>query len=125
VANVTHRIVEEPIYDGSTGQQVDTQVNHQVGVEIEGIFVPFLTKQGGYVDALVSRGQADQQAAQAAQQTQSATDTGTSSGATANPTQASFTASLGSPQPSQANVIGTSQGSARVSPPDEHPAQGQ
>jgi hypothetical protein len=79
VANVTHRIVEEPIYDGSTGQQVDTQVNHQVGVEIEGIFVPFLTKQGGYVDALVSRGQADQQAAQAAQQSQSTTDTGTSS----------------------------------------------
>jgi hypothetical protein len=105
VANVTHRIVEEPIYDGSTGQQVDTQVNHQVGVEIEGIFVPFLTKQGGYVDALVSRGQADQQAAQAAQQT-----------ARARPTPARARARR------QANAP---QGSAPVSPPDEHPAQGQ
>jgi hypothetical protein len=103
VANVTHRIVEEPIYDGSTGQQVDTQVNHQVGVEIEGIFVPFLTKQGGYVDALVSRGQADQQAAQAAQQSQSTTDTGTSSSTATN----------------------APQGSAPVSPPDEHSTQGQ
>jgi hypothetical protein len=103
VANVTHRVVEDPIYDGSTGQQVDTQVNHQVGVEIEGIFVPFLTKQGGYVDALVSRGQADQQAAQAAQQSQSATDTGTSS----------------------STATDAPQGSAPVSPPDEHPAQAQ
>jgi hypothetical protein len=103
VANVTHRIVEEPIYDGSTGQQIDTQVNHQVGVEVDGIFVPFLTKQGGYVDALVARGQADQQAAQAAQQTQSTTDTGTSSSTATNAPQSS----------------------APVSPPDEHPAQAQ
>lgn len=103
MADVTHRTIEEQIYDGSTGQQIDTQINHQIGVEVEGIFVPFLTKQGGYVDALVSRGQADQQAQQAAQQTQSTTDTGTSSSTATN----------------------APQGSAPVSPPDEHPAQAQ
>jgi hypothetical protein len=103
VANVTHRTTEDKIYDGSTGQQIDTQTNHQIGIEVEGIFVPFLTKQGGYVDALVARGQADQQAARAAQQTQSTTDTGTSSSTATN----------------------APQGSAPVSPPDEHPAQAQ
>jgi hypothetical protein len=103
VANVTHRTTEDKIYDGSTGQQIDTQTNHQIGIEVEGIFVPFLTKQGGYVDALVSRGQADQQAAQAAQQTQTG-DVATSGSNASLPTQ---------------------HGSAPVSPPDEHPAQAQ
>jgi hypothetical protein len=64
VADVTHRTREEAVYDGSTGAQVDTRVLHEVGIEVDGIFVPFLTKQGDYIDALVSRGKAAQQAQQ-------------------------------------------------------------
>jgi hypothetical protein len=64
VADVTHRTREEAVYDGSTGAQVDTRVLHELGIEVEGIFVPFLTKQGDYIDALVARGKAAQQAQQ-------------------------------------------------------------
>jgi hypothetical protein len=64
VADVTHRTREEAVYDGSTGAQVDIRVLHEVGIEVDGIFVPFLTKQGDYIDALVSRGKAAQQAQQ-------------------------------------------------------------
>jgi hypothetical protein len=103
VANVTHRTTEEADLrridrpaDRHSGQPSDRRRSGRV-------FVPFLTKQGGYVDALVSRGQADQQAAQAAQQSQSTTDTGTSS----------------------STATDAPQGSAPVSPPDEHPAQAQ
>jgi hypothetical protein len=64
VADVTHRTREEAVYDGSTGAQVDTRVLHELGIEVEGIFVPFLTKEGGYIDALVERGKAAQQAQQ-------------------------------------------------------------
>jgi hypothetical protein len=64
VADVTHRTREEAVYDGSTGAQVDTRVLHEVGIEVDGIFVPFLTKEGGYIDALVDRGKAAQQAQQ-------------------------------------------------------------
>jgi hypothetical protein len=64
VADVTHRTREEAVYDGSTGAQVDTRVLHELGIEVDGIFVPFLTKQGDYIDALVERGKAAQQAQQ-------------------------------------------------------------
>jgi hypothetical protein len=37
---------------------------HELGIEVDGIFVPFLTKEGGYIDALVERGKAAQQAQQ-------------------------------------------------------------
>ena len=62
MANVIHRTREEGVYDGSTGQQIDTHTYHEIGIEVDGVFVPFATKQGTYVDALVERGKAAKQA---------------------------------------------------------------
>lgn len=72
VADVTHRTREEAVYDGSTGAQIDTHTFHEIGIELDGVFVPFATKQGGYVDALVDRGKAAQQAAEQTPPTQTA-----------------------------------------------------
>lgn len=67
------RTVEETTYDGSTGKEVETVTQYQLGVDIDGVFVPFVSKQGPYIDALVARGKADQ----AAQQQQAADNTTT------------------------------------------------
>ena len=65
------RTREEPVFDGSTGAQTGSEKLYELGQEIDGVWVAFLTKAGGYIDALVDRGkaaqQADQQPAQPAQ----------------------------------------------------------
>lgn len=86
MANVIHRTRDEAVYDGSSGQQIDTVTYHELGIEVDGVFVPFATKQGSYVDALVSRGKEAQKAEQhtpsnAPQQQQTS----------ANPTEATYT----------------------------------
>lgn len=50
------RKVEEDQYDGSTGAKIESITSYQLGATIDGVFVPFLTKQGGYVESLVARG---------------------------------------------------------------------
>lgn len=37
----------------------------QFGAEVDGVFVPFVTKTAGYIDALVARGRTEQEAARA------------------------------------------------------------
>lgn len=34
----------------------------QFGAEVDGVFVPFVTKTAGYIDALVARGRTEQEA---------------------------------------------------------------
>lgn len=64
MADVTYRTRDEDVYDGSTGGKIDTHTYHEIGVTLDGVFVPFLSKAGGYVDALVERGKAAQEAEQ-------------------------------------------------------------
>ena len=47
---VSTRKTETPVYDGSSGEQVDTHVNYELGDEIDGVFVPFVTVRGAFVD---------------------------------------------------------------------------
>ena len=47
---VSTRKTETPVYDGSSGEQVDTHVNYELGDTIEGVFVPFVTVRGAFVD---------------------------------------------------------------------------
>jgi hypothetical protein len=85
VANVIHRTREEAVYDGSSGAQIDTHTYHEIGIEVDGVFVPFSTKQGSYVDALVDRGKAAQQAEQHTPSTPSTTATQGDTGAPQSP----------------------------------------
>ena len=66
MADVAHRTVTEDQFDGSTGEKVESKVVHQLGAVIEGVFVPFISKEGSYVERLVADEQARQQAAQPA-----------------------------------------------------------
>jgi hypothetical protein len=52
------RKVEEAQYDGSTGAQIESITTYQLGATIDGVFVPFVSKQGGYIDSQVQRGKA-------------------------------------------------------------------
>lgn len=54
----------EPTFDGSTGAQTGESKLYELGQEINGVWVAFVTKAGDYIDALVDRGQAAQQAGQ-------------------------------------------------------------
>ncbi len=47
--------------EGSTGDH--TNYEYQFGAEIEGVFVPFVTKNGGYIDHLVAAGKAKEESA--------------------------------------------------------------
>src|SRR5947207_16011790 len=48
--SVSTRKTETPVYDGSTGEHVDTHINYELGDEIDGVFVPFVTVRGAFVD---------------------------------------------------------------------------
>jgi hypothetical protein len=50
--SVSIRKVEEPVYDGSSGSQVDTHVRYEIGGEIDGTFVPFANVRESYVTHL-------------------------------------------------------------------------
>jgi hypothetical protein len=50
--SVTIRKVEEPVYDGSSGAQVDTHTRYEIGGEIDGTFVPFANVRESYVTHL-------------------------------------------------------------------------
>ena len=77
MADVSHHTFEEEVYDGTTGDVVHTKTTHQIGVTIDGVFVPFATKEGSYVDRLVEQGLAQQDAeAKAQAESQSGTTAG-------------------------------------------------
>ena len=73
--SVEVRQVNEPVYDGTTGQEVDTITRYELGAEINGAWVSFTSKSGEYVDALVSNAQKNQPTQQN-QQGQQTGDTG-------------------------------------------------
>lgn len=50
MAEVQHRTRTEPVYDGSTGAKVHERTIHELGVEHNGEFVAFLSKEGDYLD---------------------------------------------------------------------------
>jgi hypothetical protein len=50
MAEVSHRTRTEPVYDGSTGAQIDEKVIHEIGITHNGAFVSFLSKEGAYLD---------------------------------------------------------------------------
>ena len=54
---VVRQIAVDPP-EGATSDH--TPYEYQLGAEIEGVWVPFVTKAGGYIDSLVSSGQASQ-----------------------------------------------------------------
>lgn len=63
MSTVTYRTVEREV--GETGAGVDnrTEVEHQIGVTIDGVFVPFQTIAGGRVEVL-QRAETDRLAAE-------------------------------------------------------------
>lgn len=73
IGSVEIRTRDEEVFDGSTGAKIDTLTTYDLGAEIDGVFVPFLSKAGGYIGSLVERGKAAQQAAQPAEQPQAET----------------------------------------------------
>jgi hypothetical protein len=56
MAKVEARKVETEAPEGATGDH--TAYEYQFGAEIDGVFVPFVTKNGGYIDHLVKAGKA-------------------------------------------------------------------
>lgn len=50
--SVSIRKVEEPVYDGSTGNQIDTHVRYELGGEIDGTFIPFANVRQSFVGHL-------------------------------------------------------------------------
>lgn len=68
------RKISEDQYDGSTGTKIETTTSYQLGAVIDGQFVPFVTKAGPYVDALVARGKENAPAAPATEPTPAPTE---------------------------------------------------
>lgn len=66
---ISVRVLDEPVYDGSTGAKIEDSKTYQLGATIDGVFVPFLTKQGSYIDHLVKQGKAQQESAPAPETT--------------------------------------------------------
>ena len=46
------RKVEEDVYDGSSGEKVDTHVRYELGGEIDGTWVPFASVRESFVGHL-------------------------------------------------------------------------
>ena len=69
--SVELRKTDTPVYDGTTGQEVDTETRYELGAEVDGVWVSFASRSGDTVDAIVERGKAEQakQTDKAAQQT--------------------------------------------------------
>jgi hypothetical protein len=53
---VVTRKVEVPQYDGSTGAELEPHVNYELGDEIDGVFVPFVTVRESFVNHTVRLG---------------------------------------------------------------------
>lgn len=58
--SVEVRRVDEPIYDGTTGDEVDTVTRYELGAEVDGAWVSFASKSSDHVDALVQRAKQNQ-----------------------------------------------------------------
>jgi hypothetical protein len=54
--SVKTRKVEVPQYDGSTGAELEPHVNYELGDEIDGVFVPFVTVRESFVNHTVRLG---------------------------------------------------------------------
>jgi hypothetical protein len=52
------RKVPTATLEGASADHTDYE--YQFGAEIDGVFVPAVTKSGGYVDHLIARGKADE-----------------------------------------------------------------
>jgi hypothetical protein len=60
------RKVPTATLEGASADHTDYE--YQFGAEIDGVFVPAVTKSGGYVDHLIARGKSDESTPQAAPQ---------------------------------------------------------
>ena len=97
--SVSIRKVEEPVYDGSTGDQIDTHVRYELGGEIDGTFIPFANVRESYVGHL-QRLDKEQQAK--AQQSSPAPESAQGTNPTGEPTPAGDAAqNIGTPGTSQ------------------------
>ena len=72
MADVVHKVYTEDVYDGTSGQKVDERKIHAIGLELDGVFVSFLTKEDSYIQRKVAEGKAAQEQ-QSASETQPAT----------------------------------------------------
>ena len=72
--DISVRTLEEDVFDGTTGAKIDTTTTYQLGATIDGVFFPFISKQGGYVDAYVAREKANQPAQSQDQTAQPSTE---------------------------------------------------
>jgi hypothetical protein len=68
------RKVETPALEGATDDH--TAYEYQFGGEIDGVFVPAVTKSGGYIDALIAAGKATQEQESGSSTTSSQPTTG-------------------------------------------------
>ena len=68
MADVSHRTVTEDVYDGTTGAKVEEKTVHQIGITVDGVFAPFVSKEGSYVERLVELGLRQQDAEAKAKQ---------------------------------------------------------
>jgi hypothetical protein len=60
MAGIEIRKVETEVGEtGAGGNRTD--VHYVLGGEVDGVFIPFVTKAAGYIDHLVSTGKANQQ----------------------------------------------------------------
>lgn len=68
--SVEVRQVDEHVYDGSTGNEVDTVTRYELGAEIEGAWVKFASVSADHVAQLAERAKAQQKASGQGQQEQ-------------------------------------------------------
>ena len=59
--SVEVRKVDEPVYDGTTGAEVDTVTRYELGSEIDGAWVKFASLGADKVDQLIERSKAAQE----------------------------------------------------------------
>lgn len=73
--SVEVRKVDEAVYDGTTGQEVDTITRYELGAEIDGAWVKFASVSEEHVNAKVAAAKQQQQSQQPQSQQQQG-DTG-------------------------------------------------
>ena len=59
--SVEVRKTEEHVYDGTSGDQVDTISRYELGAEVEGAWVKFASLSADHVDGIVARHKAAQE----------------------------------------------------------------
>ena len=64
------RKVDDHVYDGTTGAEVDTVTRYELGAEIDGAWVKFTSLSGDHVDALIQRAKDEQKGKDEAAQDQ-------------------------------------------------------